>query len=175
MFSGKTERLIARLRQEQAAGRRVLAFKHVIDNRYDPTHLITHTQDRFAALRARDAAEVVRTAADADVVAIDEGHFFGPALVDAVRRMVAAGKTIIIAGLEFNAWGRPFTPMPELAALADDVIVRTAPCKRCGAPAHYSQRLVPVTSHLLVGGSEAYEPRCARCFEPLPGEPPEGG
>src|SRR5262245_50860515 len=172
MFSGKTERLIARLRQARAAGRRVAAFKHVIDDRYDATHLVTHTQDRFSALRARDAADIERTAADAEVVAIDEGHFFGRALVEAVRRMVAAGKTVVIAGLEYDAWGRPFEPMPSLAAMADDVIVRTAPCRRCGRPAHYSQRLVAVTSNLLVGGAEAYEPRCERCFEPILGPPP---
>lgn len=173
MFSGKTERLIARLREEQAAGRRVAAYKHVIDDRYDATHLITHKQDRFEARRARDAADIERQAADADVIAIDEGHFFGKPLVDAVRRMVAGGKTVLIAGLEFNAWGGPFEPMPALAAMADDVIVRTAPCKRCGRPSHYSQRLVAVTSNLLVGGAEAYEPRCEACFEPLPGMPPE--
>ncbi len=173
MFSGKTERLIARLRQEQARGRRVAAFKHVIDDRYDATHLVTHKQDRFNALRAKDAADIERTAADADVVAIDEGHFFGTPLIDTVRRLVAAGKTVLIAGLEFNAWGGPFEPMPTLAAMADNVIVRTAPCRRCGKPAHYSQRLVAVTSNLLVGGAESYEPRCADCFEPLPGAPPE--
>src|SRR5262249_61718435 len=130
--------------------------------------------DRSAPLRAGEAADIEGTAADAEVVAIDEGLFFGRRLVEAVRRMVVAGKTVVIAGLEFDAWGRPFEPMPSLAAMADDVIVRTAPCRRCGRPAHYSQRLVAVTSNLLVGGGEAYEPRGEQWFEPIPGPPPVG-
>jgi thymidine kinase len=96
MFSGKTERLIERLRAAQRAGRRVLALKHRID-----------------------------------------------------------------------AWGRPFTPMPELAATADECVATTAPCARCGADARYSQRLTPIDTPFMVGGADCYEPRCARCFVPL--------
>ena len=55
MFAGKTERLIAFLREAQKAGRRVRAFKHAIDNRYDATHLVTHRNDSFPAVAVRDA------------------------------------------------------------------------------------------------------------------------
>lgn len=172
MFSGKTQRLIARLCAAAGAGRRVLAIKHVIDDRYDATHLITHDEQRFPASRARSAAEIERLAADAETIAIDEGHFFGRELVAVVQRLLAGGRDVVVAGLEFNAWGRPFEPMPTLAAQADAVHTHTAPCRRCGEPAHYSQRLVPVATDLMVGGAEAYEPRCERCFESLPGDPP---
>jgi thymidine kinase len=173
MFSGKTERLIARLRAAQRDGRRAAAFKHRMDDRYDAVHLVTHQQDRFEARRAADAAEIERLSAGADVIGIDEGHFFGPALLDVVRRLVGRGARVIVAGIDHNAWGRPFRPMPELAALADEVTLTAAPCRVCGAEARFSQRMVPVTTSYMVGGADAYEPRCARCFVPLPGEPPE--
>jgi thymidine kinase len=171
MFSGKTHQLIERLRAAQRAGRRVLAVKHRIDDRYDPDHLITHDNDRFDAVRATDAAELERLAANAEVIGIDEGHFFGRALAEMARRLVDEGKDVIVVGIDHDAWGRPFAPMPQLAAMADEVVHMTAACARCGAEARYSQRLVPVTDALMVGGAESYEPRCARCFEPLP-EPP---
>jgi thymidine kinase len=173
MFSGKTERLIARLRSARAAGQRVIAFKHRMDDRYDPEHLITHTQDRFDAVRIGSAGAIPAAAAGRDVVGIDEGHFFGLALIDAVQGMKADGQRVIVVGLQFDAWGRPFSPLTELMDMADEALHMYAACRICGGQARYSQRMVPVTTNTLVGGADLYEPRCAQCFEPLPGEPPE--
>jgi thymidine kinase len=41
-------------------------------------------------------------------------------------------------------------------------------CVVCGAPANHSQRIVPGEDRVLVGATEAYEPRCRQCFEPRP-------
>jgi thymidine kinase len=163
MFSGKTERLIARLRAAQQHGKSVRAFKHYIDDRYDPDHLVTHTQDQFDAQRIRDAAELLQRGKHAEVIGIDEGHFFGEALVNVV----------IVAGIDYDAWGRPFPPFPQLIDRADEVMHTYAACRVCGGQARYSQRMVPVDSQVMVGGAEAYEPRCARCFQPLASPPPE--
>lgn len=175
MFSGKTERLIARLRAAREEGRRVVAFKHRIDDRYDATHLITHRHDRFDALQAADAAAIERLAADADVVGIDEVHFFGAPLIPVVQRFISAGRRVIVVGIDNNAWGRPFTPLPQLSAMADEVVLATTACVKCGGVARFSQRLVPIHSDVMVGGAESYEPRCGQCFEPLAGAPPEDG
>ncbi|HEY3246342.1 MAG TPA: thymidine kinase [Phycisphaerae bacterium] len=168
MFSGKTEELIARLRAAQRAGLTVRAFKHHIDDRYDPDHLITHRHDRFDALRVPDAEAIARHRQDAQVIGIDEGHFFGEPLVAVTRRLAAEGRRVVIVGLAHDAWGRPFAPMPQLAALAADVTCKYAPCCICGAVAVYSQRMVAVTDRCMVGGADAYEPRCAEHFQPLP-------
>lgn len=173
MFGGKTEYIIARLRQEQASGRRVRAFKHAMDGRYAPDHLVTHRQDRFAAYRADSAADIARQSGDVDVVAIDEGQFFRPALTEVVEELLARGLTVIIAGISHDAWGRPFEPMPQLVARADQAVLRQAPCVVCGAPAAYTQRMTAIGSLLMVGGAGDYEPRCGEHFTPLPG-PPEG-
>lgn len=171
MFSGKTEELIARLREAQAAGLRVRAYKHSIDDRYDPDHLITHTRERFDAIRAPGAEAIERDAADADVLGIDEGHFFGLPLVPVVQRLAAAGRRVIVVGLENDAWGRPFDPMPQLAELALNVVCKRCPCTVCGSAAMFTQRMVPVTDRCMVGGVGEYEPRCRAHFQPLPGPP----
>lgn len=173
MFSGKTERLIARLRSARERGLRVVAFKHQIDDRYDATHLVTHRDERFDALRAADATQIERQSATADVVGIDEGQFFGGALIAVVQRLVDGGKRVIIAGIDNDAWGRPFQPLPTLAALADEDVLTAAPCTKCGGEARYSQRMVTVDTNFMVGGVGDYEPRCAACFAPLPGPAPE--
>jgi len=172
MFAGKTEYMISRLRQELARGRRVAAVKHAMDDRYDADHLVTHRSDRFEAERAADAGAVERLAEGAEVVAIDEGHFFRVDLVDVVERLLRAGKDVIVAGITYDVWGRPFDPMPQLCAMADEVVERFAPCRVCGKPAAYNQRKTPIDDVLMVGGLGDYEPRCGEHFSPLP-DPPE--
>jgi thymidine kinase len=172
MFAGKTEELIVRLRIARDGGLRVLAFKHAIDDRYDPDHLITHTRDRFDAVRVPDAATIERMAAEADVIGVDEGHFFGRPLIDSARRVAERGKRIIVVGLENDVWGRPLTPMPQLADLALHVVNKRVPCTVCGRPARFSMRMVPVTEPTMVGGVGDYEPRCAEHFEPVSDNPP---
>jgi len=170
MFSGKTTLLIGELRAAADAGRRTCAFKHVIDNRYAADELVTHDQQHHPALAVPDSAELLRraTAAGAEVVGIDEGHFFGRSLLPVCGELRGRGVRVIVAGLHHDAWGRPFPPFPELRPLADAIRVQTVPCPCCGRPAEYSQRLTAVTDPFMIGGLGEYEPRCAACFRPLP-------
>lgn len=172
MFSGKTEQLIARLRTDLKQNKRVGGFKHTIDDRYDADHLVTHAQDRFEAVRVESAEVILQRSGDLDTVGIDEGHFFGKPLIDVAGALLAEGKRVIVAGIDNDAWGRPFTPMPQLEAMADDVLHTYAACRVCGGQARYSQRMIPVGDNLMVGGVDEYQPRCVRCFVPLASTPP---
>ncbi len=172
MFGGKTEHMIARLRAAVGEGRRVRAFKHAIDDRYVADHIVTHRRDAFEACRVTGADAILELAGDAELVAIDEGHFFNQALVPVVRSLLDRGISVIVAGISNDAWGRPFEPMPQLAAIADRVIVKHAPCRVCGRPAPYTQRITEVSTIHMVGGLDDYEPRCAEHFTPL-AIPPE--
>ena len=172
MFGGKTERLIARLRHGRAEGLRVLAFKHSIDNRYDATHLVTHTQDRFDAWPVPNAEALLQYAERADLIAIDEGQFFKLPLVSVVEQLLAHGVSVIVAGITHDAWGRPFEPMPQLVAMADEVCLRQSPCRVCGDPSPYTQRMTAMNTLHMVGGLDDYEPRCKQHFTPL-AIPPE--
>lgn len=171
MFAGKTETMIARLRLARQAGRRVVAFKNSIDDRYDADHLVTHRGDRFDARRAATPEDILVQMGDAQTVAIDEAQFFGTALIRVVESLLCRGIDVIAAGITNDAWGRPFEPMPDLARLASEEVLLRAPCRVCGQPAAFTQRLVPVTTAHMVGGLEEYEPRCGDHFVPLPGPP----
>ncbi|MEK6642293.1 MAG: thymidine kinase [Planctomycetota bacterium] len=172
MFGGKTERLIAELRQAQAAGKRVRAFKHCIDNRYDVLHLVTHTQDRFDAVPVPTPEAILDQCGDVDFIAIDEGQFFKLPLIPVVRELLNRGVSIIIAGISHDAWGRPFEPMPQLRSMADVVTAKQSPCRLCGKPSPFTQRMSPINTLHMVGGLDDYEPRCKEHFTPLD-SPPE--
>lgn len=172
MFAGKTTRLIAALSTARDAGRRVLATKHATDVRYDATALATHDGRRLDAHPVASAADFTRAADEFDVVGLDEVHFFDFALVAACERLRTAGKTVVLAGLDHDMWGREFPWITRLKAIADRVEIVTFPCGNCGAPARYSQRMTPYHGD-LIGGPEAYQARCPDCFEPLDAPAPD--
>ena len=123
-------------------------------------------------MRVSSAAAILDLSDRAEVIAIDEGHFFTAALIPVVQQLVERGVTVIVAGISHDAWGRPFEPIPQLGELADAEVVRQAPCRVCGAPSPFTQRMTPVNTLHMVGGLDDYEPRCAEHFTPLP-SPPE--
>ncbi len=171
MFAGKTRLLIERLGADRAAGRRVLACKHQLDCRYAEIQLASHDGLRFEARAVANAEELLALASQCDTLGIDEVQFFGDPILSVCERLLSRGGHVIAAGIDHNAWGQPFDPMPALKDHADAVHVLTTPCTQCGAPARYSQRVSEIVDGNMVGGPSDYAPRCAACFTPLPGVP----
>ena len=122
---------------------------------------------RGAAVAVKDAAEIYdRIDWRSEVIGIDEGNFMGAGLVEVAQRLADSGKQVIIAGLDTDYLGRPFSPMPELLCLAESITKMLAICMRCGNPAKHTQRLVESNDLIVVGAAGMYEARCRRCFEP---------
>ncbi len=169
MFSGKTEELIRRIRRAQIARQTVAIIKPQIDTRHSADQIVSHSDARFPATVVDSSADIIRLAADVQVVGIDEGQFFDPGLVDVVERLADSGKRVIIAGLDQDYRGKPFEPMPQLLAVAEYITKTLAICMRCGNPADRTQRLTGSDQRVLVGAREAYEARCRKCFEPPKG------
>ena len=170
MFSGKSEELVRRLRRAAIARQRVQVFKPGTDTRHEPGVLVTRDLRELAAESVRDAAELrARVAPGVQVVGIDEAQFFDASLVAIATDLADSGVRVVVAGLDQDFARRPFGPMPELLALAELVDKMHAVCMRCGAPAHYSQRIAGGGDQVQVGDVEAYEARCRRCYEPWPG------
>src|SRR3954465_12501800 len=77
MFSGKTEELIRRLKRALLARQRVQAFKPRIDNRYDPTRIVSHEAVAVDAVAVATSLSLEERVDDeTQVVAIDEAQFF---------------------------------------------------------------------------------------------------
>lgn len=167
MFSGKSEELIRRLRRAEIARQRVQIFKPGIDQRYSEDHIVSHSELKIRSDSVRDAAELeARLDRRVEVIGIDEAQFLGEGLIDTVVRLADIGKRILIAGLDTDYLGRPFHPMPELLAVADEITKTLAICMQCGNPAKHTQRLVASEDLIVVGAEGMYEARCRRCFEP---------
>jgi thymidine kinase len=167
MFSGKSEELIRRLRRARIARKRVQVFKPTIDSRYSADEIVSHGDQRMQSEVVTNAKEIL-TKIDwrAEVVGVDESNFFGLDLVDVAAQLADSGKQVVIAGLDTDYLGRPFTPMPELLCMAESITKTLAICVQCGNPAKHTQRLVESNDLIVVGAAGSYEARCRRCFEP---------
>ena len=167
MFSGKSEELIRRLRRAQIARQRVQIFKPALDTRYDGTQIVSHSDMRIGSSTVSNSQELLQaTAADTEVVGIDEGQFFDAALPAVCNQLAARGVRVIVAGLDQDYLGKPFEPMPQLLAVAEYITKTLAICMVCGNPANHTQRLVPSGDRVLVGAQGMYEARCRQCFDP---------
>ena len=167
MFSGKSEELIRRLRRAEIARQRVQIFKPALDDRYGNDHIVSHSELKIRSVPVKDAADLEsRLDLRTEVIGIDEAQFLGPGMVDLVVRLADMGKRIVIAGLDTDYLGRPFHPLPELLAVADEITKTLAICMQCGNPAKHTQRLVASEDLIVVGAAGMYEARCRRCFEP---------
>jgi thymidine kinase len=192
MFSGKTERLIARLHRAQYARKRVRILKPAHDTRTqgaissrvvtsEGTVEITAT---LSALMVRNASDFARAIADGefDVLAVDEAQFFpldepmtdslgwfGRAIRDLMRTRARSDLRVIIAGLDMDFAEAPFGPMPGLMAMADSVEKLTGVCMVCGSDGGYiSHRIGYGAEQLVVGDIGEYQVRCRACYE-VPG------
>lgn len=161
MFSGKTEELIRRTKRAQIAKQRVQIFKPAMDTRYAEKEVVSHSSLSIKAEPVDSSVEILMRLKDSTrVVAIDEVQFFDDNVVRVVTKLAARGCRVICAGLDLDYRARPFGPMPELLAIADEVTKIQAICTICGAPAVRSQRLTPSKEKILLGEADAYEARC---------------
>ena len=168
MFSGKTEELIRRLRRARIARQQTKVFKPALDERYSDEEVVSHNENSVTTTTVDVSRKVLDLVAEADVVGIDEAQFFDDDLVRVCQVLAADGHRVIVVGLDTDYRAEPFDPIPQLMAVAEHVTKLHAVCVVCGTPANHSQRIVPVEDRVLVGATEAYEPRCRECFAPEP-------
>jgi thymidine kinase len=173
MFSNKSGELLRLAQVHRIAGRKVGLFTHSLDDRYEGAESIsTHNGQSVDAEAVATSLQIALLTGDHDVVAIDEAQFFDSGLPGVVRDLVDAGRTVLVAGLDRNFIGDPFGPMPELMALADEVMKLRAVCMVCRSlDATMTQRLIdgqPASRRspeILIGAAESYEARCRDCHQ----------
>lgn len=178
MYASKTTTLLEITRGEEQQGRRVLRVKHKLDQRYDASpeeatleigFLRTHDGAKQEARQVAKLAQLGGSWKLYDTIAIDEGCFF-PDLLHFAEEVDAAGKSLIVAGLDYTYALEPFGEVLALAERAKRVIQLRARC-RCGRPAVYTERTryVGTEAVLVPGGAELYRPACETCHV-VPGE-----
>jgi thymidine kinase len=178
MFAGKTRELIRLVCREVYGKKTAAIFKPSLDLRYSAEQVVTHDGLRYRAYSVPADETGVQRIRDVTVdsglrvVGIDEAQFFPLRLLPACEELVSGGRDVLVAGLNMDFRGEPFSTTRELLVRADNITFLTAVCVKCGGEATRSQRLIegrpaPADSPTVVlGAHELYQPRCRACFEP---------
>ncbi len=164
MFSGKTEELIRRLKRVKIANLKVEIFKPAIDIRYDEVKIVSHDTNAIQSTPIDNSQKILLMAQDVDVIGVDEAQFFDEQLPSVCDELARRGIRVIVAGLDMDYHGKPFGQMPYIMAKADYVTKLHAICVKCGNIANYSYRKIPNEDQVMLGATDAYEPRCRVCY-----------
>ena len=170
MFAGKTEELIRRANRLEYAKKKYLVFKPEIDDRYSVNEIVSHSKYRKNSINIKKSDEILGYITDdIKAVIIDEVQFFDENIINVAEYLADKGLRVICGGLDCDFRGNPFPIVANLLARAENVTKLNAICNVCGQPATRTQRIIdghpayeddPI---ILVGATEAYEPRCRKC------------
>jgi thymidine kinase len=173
MSCGKTEELLRRIKRAEIANKRLKVFSPSIDIRTHGDIISSRNGLYKTAIKVSSSKEILlNTDEDDEVIGIDELQFFDEEIINVIKSLVKSGKKVIGTGLELDFKAEPFGPMPLLLCYADRIDKLTAICMKCGSEyGNRTQRLIngkPADRKsplIMVGGTEAYEARCAECYE----------
>ena len=164
MFSGKTEELIRRIKRAELASKKVKVFKPSSDKRAKKNIVISHDSNKVKAVCVNSAKEIIPLVYNCDIVAIDECQFFGSEIIPVTNYLANNGLRVIAAGLDMDFEGNTFGPIPNLMAIAEDVLKVRGICSRTGGLSLYSFRKAKQKGLVVLGKKDVYEPLSREAF-----------
>ena len=167
MFSGKTTALIDKIQTMSCTGGSMLVVSHAIDTRYgQDSMIVSHDNVRLPAVFASNLLPILDSDAykSASTVLVEEAHFFEDLEAFVKTAVEEHNKHVVVCGLDGTFKREPFMNIARLVPFADKVTKKTAKCAICGKTAPFSKRIKDLQDTILVGSSEAYQPRCREHF-----------
>ena len=171
MFGCKSGYLLEEIAKTQHANEETKAFTHANDPRRGNISSRMHSFS-FPAPQMGDSFEILgHIGVNTKNVAIEEAQFFDRNLPTVVKILHNAGINVMIAGLDLTSEGTPFGPMPDLLAMADEVIKLRTVCRVCGSRfARKTACMVEKKGDVLASAEQdtaTYEARCNKewCFQ----------
>lgn len=161
MFGGKTSRMLAALDRAKYQSKNIQAFKPRMDHRYAEEKIVTHAGHSWQAKCVSEGEEILEHTDGIDVIAVDEA-FMIDGIADVLIELFQKGKTVYASTIQLSAMGVEFAEVQSMFPWATRIEVCPAVCSLCESDAYYTVAKIKGLSHIEVGGSETYEPRCHR-------------
>ena len=163
MMSSKTSRLLMCLERYKYQKKPVLAFKPMIDNRFDVGKIVTHMGVEYDAIPITKGVDILEKVQSASikpaVIAVDEA-FMIPGSAENLIWLFGIGFNIVVSSIELSYSCKPFSEITSMFPYATKVEKCTAICTVCGNDARYTYTKSINDDDIQIGGSELYEPRC---------------
>ncbi len=174
MFSGKTTEMLQTIKRYSYAGVKAVGFRNSVDTRNIEEFIESRNGYKLKAIKVKNASEILdyvikhHLKDDTYIVAIDEVQFYDFSIVDVIKQLAKMKFIVICTGLDLDYNGNPFGPMPQLLAIADDVLKLTAVCTVCGGPAtktfFLDNKDTKVNNPIIIGDLNEFEARCNKHF-----------
>lgn len=188
MYSGKTTHLTSELTTAADTGMSVLYVNHQDDMRsstgetngdeHHSTHRSGSTGLSFKLAKVRSSSLSKVEVENYDVIGVDECQFYDDLLTHVSDWVNQKGKIVYCAGLDADAFMKPFGQTIQLVPLANEVTKLSARCRLCieehqnhklkgdiiNLRASFSARLVSGKEQKLVGSTGKYDAMCRSHF-----------
>lgn len=175
MFADKTRTLIdaCRVAAKTHGPEAVVAIVPSSDTR-SRGQLRSHAGEvcpAYAVSTLDELRSVVYPRPNLKLVAVDEVQLFDAEIARELRLLAGRVAEVWAAGLLHDFRGAPFENTVETLLVADHVLHKTARCVECDQPAAFTHRKGGSVVRVVVGGAEAYEPRCRRHWDEVVADP----
>lgn len=171
MYASKTSKVLLEAQNHVYRGRKVVAYKPRIDDRYSKDEITTHSgmvslsatlvecgADLGKHLLGLEDIEPKNTTVVVDEVFMIEG--VGDVLIWLYRN----GFSVLASSLDMGSGMEVFPEIEKIMPWTSRVEKCTAVCSSCKAPAQFTWRKPDAASDfILIGGVETYEARCSNC------------
>ena len=170
MFGGKTTKLLSAIDRYRYQGRKILAFKPWVDERYSREEIVTHWGHKLDASRVTSGAAIRRKVAESlgrdynGVIAVDEAFMINGA-GHHLTHLYRQGYTILVSSIQLCSDGSPYPEVMQMMPWATKIEVCPAVCTECNNDAFFTEKIGGRSDHKVeVGGAEMYQPRCLEHF-----------
>ncbi len=171
MFAQKTTELLRRVRRYKSINYRVLVVNFIGDTRYGNECIASHDKEIEKAVcveKLKSVDHLVRSG-NYDVIAIDEGQFFGDLFEYVTGWADELPIHIVISGLDGDSDRKPFGDMLRLIPHAEEVERLSAYCSQChdgtvGIYSKYFGATEKDENGVAIGGAESYRPVCRKHY-----------
>jgi len=178
MRSAKTLDIIGIAERCRVAGRQCQIFHPEASSRWDKDAIVSRLGEGKIAFSSTPLTNLELFFTEhlrpgTSVVIFDEAQFYSNSIISICRTLRSRNIDVHIAGLDMDVFQHPFGPMPELMAIADQVIKKTGICSDCVEEGILSYRAFSIEDAPTVTegsnfegvGDEEYKCLCVDCYE----------
>lgn len=160
MFAGKSTELIKKMKSYKE---NCIVFKPALDTRYSFNYVVTHDKVSIESTPVKQSTDILKFCKDSNIIGIDEAQFFDQDIVTVCNILANQNKHVYVCGLSTDYLGKPFGSMPNLLAIADEIIKVYGKCE-CGNKTTHNKRIVNANNQIVLGGENEYKSVCRSCF-----------
>ena len=170
MFSGKTTELLRNVKRYQSIGKKTMVLNYSLDERYGKNSVISHDSLGVPAYMISNFNELITDNTlnneykNSEYIFINEGQFFSGLKDFCEKAANIDNKIIYVCGLDGDYKQEKFGELIDLIPISESVVKLTALCKRCGANASFTKRIVQSDETVLIGTGDMYQAVCRKHY-----------